>query len=220
MPEVCLKYPWLLSEMHKPSFVPEWLSSEVDEALTAIQGEHTAKKEATVLRLAEATANGDSWTTVFGRADTCTKRVWYGFTKPNGARKAGWCEDPAIQAALGVATDRARWWVRVKRGRAVQDALDALVDGSEDAAGQLRNLVRHGRVLFQDEQGVRVIEADVKEVLMAARDILDRVSELTAAKGAAALAVNADQMAALMRQAEQQAQLLAQQAEEAWSDST
>lgn len=188
--------------------------------LAQLNGDQVAKKEATILRLAEATASGESWTAVFAHPQTCSKKVWYGHVATNGERKAGWQSDPAIQVALGVATARARWWVRVKRGRAVQDALDALVDSSEDAASQLRNLVRHGRVVFQDEQGVRSIEGDVKEVLMAARDILDRVSELTAAKGPAALAVNADQMAALMRQAEQQAQGLAQQAEEAWSDST
>jgi hypothetical protein len=58
------------------AFIPEWFSDEVQDALQAIGGEHRAKKEATVLHLAEATASGQSWSAVFRRADTCTKRIW------------------------------------------------------------------------------------------------------------------------------------------------
>jgi hypothetical protein len=79
--------------MRKSSFVPEWLSDEVNQALRLIGGEHVAKKEATILRLAEASANGESWTAVFARAETCTKQVWYGFTRSTGQRRPGWCDD-------------------------------------------------------------------------------------------------------------------------------
>jgi hypothetical protein len=165
------------------AFVPEWLSDEVHAALQAIGGEHRAKKEATVLRLAEASASGQSWSAVFRRADTCTKRIWYGYGDQAGGRQAGWCDDAAIAHALHVATERARWWVRVKHGQAVQAALDLLIEGSEDAARQLVNLVRYGYVRFEfGLDGTELRTAEVKEVLTAALALLDRVSELTATK--------------------------------------
>jgi hypothetical protein len=198
------------------AFVPEWLNEEVSAALLQLNGEHSAKKEATVLRLAEASASGESWTAVFARPDTCSKRVWYG-----GGDKAGWQTDPIIQQALRVATARARWWVRVKRGQAVQDALDTLVEGSEDAARQLINLVRHGAVLFgepgAETGGQRRLEAEVKEVLAAAKEVLDRVSALTATKQQAGLTLSSDQFSGLMQQAQQRAALLEAAAEQGWT---
>jgi hypothetical protein len=195
-------------------YQPEWLTKEVNEALAAIAGEHVAKKETTVLRLAEATATGASWSQVFERADTCAKRVWYGT-----AKRPGWQQDPAVQRALAVATAQARWWVRVKRGAAVQAALDTLVDGSEVAAQQLVNLARYGQMLFVDEQGgTRVVAADVRDVLAAAKDILDRVSELTAAKGHATVGVTSDQMALLLQKAQQRAERLEAEAVQAWTE--
>jgi hypothetical protein len=199
--------------MSKRSYFPEWLSPEVSVALAAVQGEHAAKKETTILRLAEATATGQSWTAVFRLADTCAKRRWYGTE-----HDPGWQADPAIAQALVVATTRARWWVRVKRGQAVQDALDLLVEGSEDAARQLINLVRFGQVVFAREHpdGVQIarVDADVREVLAAAKEVLDRVSELTATKQQTMHSLNADQFAQMMRQAEQQAETLEELAEQ------
>ncbi len=194
-------------------YQPAWLTSEVNEALAAISGEHVAKKETTVLRLAEATATGGSWSGVFARPDTCAKRVWYGT-----AARPGWQHDPAVVRALAVATAQARWWVRVKRGAAVQAALDTLVDGSEVAAQQLVNLARYGQLLFVDETGsTRIVAAEVREVLVAAKDILDRVSELTAAKGQANVGVTSDQMALLLQQAQQRARTLEEEAVQAWT---
>jgi hypothetical protein len=204
--------------MRRSLFVPEWLSVEVSEALSQISGAQVAKKEATILRLAEATASGESWSVVFARPETCTKSVWYGFTKRTGKRKLGWCEDVCIKHALAVATARARWWVRVKRGKAVQDALDLLVEGSEDAARQLVNLVRLGQVVFAREQpdGVQIarVDADVREVLAAAKEVLDRVSELTATKQQTMHSLNADQFAQMMRKAEEKAKTLEELAEQ------
>jgi hypothetical protein len=197
--------------MHRTStFLPDWLSFEVNEALAALTGEHLAKREATVLRLAEATANGQSWTEVFALPDTCSKRVWYGT-----GDKVGWQSDPTMTHALAVATERARWWVRVKRGQAVQQALDILVDGSEDAARQLINLVRCGYVRFDyGADGAEFRNGDVKEVLAASLALLDRVSDLTATKQQQTHSLTTDQFNALMKQAQQKAKTLEQLAEQ------
>ena len=167
-----------MNRLGTPAFVPGWLTHEVSQALALITGEHVAKKEATVLHLAEALANGVSMNQVFERPDTCSKRVWYGYTDAKtGHIKAAWRDDEAVTLALHVATERARWWVRVKRGRAVEHALDILMDGSEAAATQLVNLVRHGYVKFDyGLDGAELRNADVREVLMASEALLDRVS--------------------------------------------
>jgi delta 1-pyrroline-5-carboxylate dehydrogenase len=140
--------------------------------------------------------------------------------------------------------------VRVKRGKGVQDALDLLVDGSEDAARQLINLVRYGQVVFTSPStgspstssgtgpsasspsasvrlsahaevsggssgtGERRVDAEVREVLAAAKEVLDRVSELTAAKQQVTHALNADQFHVLMQQAQQKAKTLEELAEQ------
>jgi hypothetical protein len=201
--------------MRTQSYLPEWLSLEVSQSLAAISGGDVAKKEATILRLAEATASGESWSAVFCLPDTCAKRRWYGTEQD-----PGWQSDPAIAHALALATERARWWVRVKRGRAVQNALDVLIDGSEDAAKQLINLVRVGRVIFydgKDQEGqavLRSLDAEVKEVLAASKEVLDRVSEMTATKQQQTHSLSNDQFNALMQQAQQKAKTLEQLAEQ------
>src|SRR5262249_59939379 len=123
------------------------------------------------------TANGECWAAVVRLPDGCAKRRWYGTEED-----PGWQSDPAMAAALAVATERARWWVRVKRGQAVQDALDILVDGSEDAARQLVNLVRSAQVVCTRPGQMERLDAEVKEVLAASKEVLDRVSALTATK--------------------------------------
>ena len=51
------------------------------------------------------------------------------------------------------------------------------MDGSEAAATQLVNLVRHGYVKFDyGLDGAELRNADVREVLMASEALLDRVS--------------------------------------------
>ena len=179
-----------------------------------------AKKEATVLRLAEALANGVSMNRVFERPDTCSKRVWYGYTDPGKESKAGWCDDVAITLALAMATERARWWVRVRHGRAVQNALDILMDGAEVAAGQLVNLVRYGYVKFDygpdGIDGSEIRGGEVREVLAAAQDLLDRVSDLTAGKGGVTHTLNSDQFGELLRKAKVDTADLVQEAEGDW----
>lgn len=159
-------------------YVPDWLTYEVEQALAAIDGEHVAKKEATVLRLAQAIAAGESQAAVFRLPGTCSKNIWHGV-----GDKLGWKDDPAIALALELATQRARWWARVKQGRAVQSALDALVDLSEDAVRQIANAVRYGQLTFDRGADIVIKQASVAEVLKASADVLDRVSEMTATKG-------------------------------------
>ena len=218
--------------MRAPAFTPEWLTYEVSQALAGITGEHVAKKEATVLRLAEAMANGVSMNSVFERPDTCSKRVWYGSassptggstgstSSPTGGR--GWRDDPAITTALALATERARWWVRVKRGRAVESALEILVDGAEAAALQLTNLVRYGYVKFDygpgGIDGSEIRNGDVREVLAAAQDLLDHVSDLTAGKGGVTHTLNSDQFGELMRKAKVDTAVLVADAEGGWDE--
>lgn len=158
-------------------YVPDWLTFEVEQALAAIGGEHVAKKEATVLRMAQAIAQGESQTSVWKHPGTCSKNIWHGV-----GDKAGWKDDPTIARALDLATERARWWVRVKGGRAVQNALDALVDLSEDAVRQIAGAVRFGQLTFDRGPEIVIKQASVAEVLKAATEVLDRVSEMTATK--------------------------------------
>lgn len=158
-------------------YIPDWLTFEVEQALAAIDGEHVTKKEATVLRLAQAIAQGQSQTSVFQQPGTCSKNIWHGV-----GGKPGWKDDPVIAKALELATERARWWVRVKEGRAVQGALDALVDLSEDAVRQIASAVRFGQLTFDRGAEIVIKQASVAEVLKASAEVLDRVSDLTATK--------------------------------------
>ena len=176
-----------------------------------------------MLRLAEALANGVSMNRVFERPDTCSKRVWYGYTDAKtGTVKPAWRDDAAITTALAVATERARWWVRVRHGRAVQNALDILMDGAEAAALQLTNLVRYGYVKFDygpdGVDGSEIRGGEVREVLAAAQDLLDRVSDLTAGKGGVTHTLNSDQFGELLRKAKVDTAELVQEAEGGWDE--
>lgn len=169
-------------------YVPDWLTYEVEQALAAIDGEHVAKKEATVLRLAQAIAAGESQAAVFRLPGTCSKNIWHGV-----GDKTGWKDDPAIARALHLATERARWWVRIKQGRAIQDSLDILVDGAETAAQQLVNMVKMGVLVFDfGADGLELRRAEVGHVLEASKQILDRVSALTATKAPEAVKIQID----------------------------
>lgn len=194
------------------AFVPEWLTHEISAALANITGDHVAKKEATILRMAQAVANGEALSSVFSAPGTCSRTIWYGNTD-----KPGWKDDPAIATALHLATERARWWIRVKQGRAVQDSLDILVDGSEDAARQLVRVVRQGQMLFERADEYVFKQASVAEVLRASEQILDRVSATTAPKGTQTHALDADQFALLVQQAKVKAGSIEQAAKQAWN---
>lgn len=204
-------------------YIPEWLTYEVSQALAALVGEHVAKMETTILRMAQAVANGASLNSVFEQNGTCTKRIWYGYTDAKtGKVKSAWRDDPAVVHALGMATERARWWVRVRHGQAVQNALDVLMDGAEVAAHQLTNLVRFGYVKFDygpnGIDGSELRNGEVREVLAAAQDLLNRVSELTAGKGGVTHTLNSDQFAVLLKQAKVDAAVLEDEAITGWND--
>ena len=169
-----------MSTTKQPPFQPEWLSYEVHQALEAVKGDHVAKKQLTVLHLAVAIAAESPQALVFKRHDTCNRVTWYG---RDG--EPGWRDDPAISQALEVATKRALWWMRVRQGGAVQNALDVLVDAAPAAAQQLVRIATEGRVQVTKDQAQGFVEADVVHMVKAANSILDRVSETTADKGAA-----------------------------------
>lgn len=161
---------------------PAWLTPEIDAALAAIPAPHAAKKQHTVLLVAQAMAMGESLRAVFDREDTCKADIWYGLNR-RGRRKPGWKEDPAVATALTLATERARWWVRVKQGQAVQSALDILMDAGEDAARQLANMVRMGVLVFDfGLDGLELRRAETGHILEASKQILDRISTATATK--------------------------------------
>lgn len=167
----------------KGSETPEWLTPEIDEALDAISEPHAVKKQTTVLLVAQAVATGESLRSVFERPDTCKADHWYGTKRRDGSRKPGWCEDPAIRTALMLATDRARWWVRVRQSGAVQNSLDILLDAGEHAAQQLANMVKMGVLVFDfGADGLEMRRADPGHILEASKQILDRISAATASK--------------------------------------
>ena len=169
----------LIATTKQPPFRPDWLSYEVHQALEAIRGDHVAKKQLTVLLLAAAIAGDSPQAQVFKRHDTCNRVTWYG---RDG--EPGWRDDPAIAEALQVASQRALWWMRVRQGGAVQNALDVLVDAAPAAAQQLVRIATQGRVQVVQGEEQRFVEADVVHMVKAANSILDRVSETTADKGA------------------------------------
>ena len=140
---------------------PDWLTPEISEALAAIENPHAVKKQLTVLLVAQALATGQPVSAVFERDDTCKADIWYGTKRRNGSRKPGWREEPTIATALHVATERARWWVRVKQGQAVQSAIDALIDLSEDAARQIASAIRFGQLTFDRGPEIVIKQASV-----------------------------------------------------------
>jgi hypothetical protein len=167
------------------AFVPDWLSAEVNEALSRIGGDNVPKKEKTVLLLAQASAVGEPWVKIFGRKDTCSSKIWYGWIeKASGLRHPGWQDDVAIGQALEVATRRARWWMRVRQGRAVEAALDTIVEAAPDAAEQLVRMATRGavRVRVGDEDAPVNTAVAAPEILRAINSLLDRADLKTASK--------------------------------------
>ena len=203
--------------IERGSETPAWLTPEIDDALAAISEPHAVKKQTTVLLVAMAMATGESLRSVFGRPDTCKADHWYGTTRHNGTRKPGWKEDPVISAALQLATERARWWVRIKGGSAVQNALDALVDLSEDAVRQIASAIRFGQLTFDRGPELVIKQASVAEVLKASAEVLDRVSAVTASKSTTVQTMDADQFAVLSAEAKAKAGVVNEAAAQAWN---
>jgi hypothetical protein len=195
----------------------DWLTPAISDALECIAEPHAAKKQHTVLLVAQALAMGESLRSVFGRDDTCKADVWYGLVR-KGKRKAGWRDDPAIATALQLATDRARWYVRIKQGQAVENSLNILLDGAETAAQQLVNMVKMGVLVFDfGLDGMELRRADTSHVLEASKQILDRVSAITASKSTTVQQLDADQFAAIAQQAKAKAAPISAAAAAAWS---
>lgn len=162
------------------------MTYEVAQALEAIPGPDKTRKERTVLELAQARAAGLSDRSVFEMpaALTCSTTTWHGRWLKDQEKHPGWKEDPAIQQALELAERRARWWRRVRLGGNVQEALDILNEAAPDAARQIVNTARDGRVDVVGEDGARRwVHATVEQVNKAATSILDAISEKTASKG-------------------------------------
>lgn len=193
-------------------YVPEWLTYEIEQALAAISGDQVAQKEGMVLRMAQAIAQGMTQRELFRQPGTCAKNTWHGVGK-----KPGWKDDPAIAHALDLATQRARWWVRVKEGRAVENALNALVEVAEDAAGNVVSAIRYGQLTFYRETDVVIKQASVAEVLKASTEVLDRISAATASKSTTVQKLDADQFAAIAEQAKAKAAPIAEAAAAAWN---
>ena len=164
-------------------FVPAWISKEVHDALSALDGKgpERAKKERTVLRLAEATATGVAHRQIFANHrlyGVVNGKYWYGWKD-----KAGWKDDPAVAHALDVATDRALWWVRVKAGRAIEDTLDTLIDVAPDVAAQYARAVREGRMTFERDGRSHSVDVELPQIVKIGESVLNRVSDATAQKG-------------------------------------
>lgn len=193
-------------------YVPEWLTYEIEQALAAISGDQVAQKEGMVLRMAQAVAQGMTQRELFRQPGTCAKNTWHGVRG-----KPGWKDDQAIAHALELATQRARWWVRVKEGRAVENALNALIEVAEDAAGNVVSAIRYGQLTFYRETDVVIKQASVAEVLKASTEVLDRISAATAAKSTTVQKLDADQFAAIAEQARAKATPIAEAAAAAWN---
>ena len=163
--------------------MPEWMTHEIEQALNAIAGApgHVRRKRTTVLRVAQAQATEQPLTTVWAQPDCGSKGAWYGETR-RGVWQPGWCDDPAVQAALVLAKKRADWYVDVRLGRAIASATDEIVEAAPAAAKQLV------RMATQGVMQVRRKEADVEEpvnapeVIKAINSVLDRADARTASK--------------------------------------
>ena len=149
-----------------------WMCEELRQALDAIQEPHSRKKRITVLRLAEASARGQTVTSVFDQDDTCAQQAWYGKTK--GSDKA-WQNHPDIAEALKIAKRRAHWWYDMEetrraeqRHRMLEETKDELVDMTRRALCVLGELMEHS-------------ESD-RVKLDAAESVLNRADQVTALK--------------------------------------
>lgn len=176
--------------------VPEWMTGEVEAALRQVGRGAPARQRsmmhATILRLAHARATQQVESTVFEMPDTCSRTTWYGRYREKGgvrAKAPGWADDPAVQRALQVATERAQRWEDTRISRLLTEARLVLVEASPAAARELRRQIGEG-------------EKD-KDRREASKAVLDRAGFETAAKGQQAVVatVTAAERIAAMRRA-------------------
>jgi plasmid maintenance system antidote protein VapI len=125
-----------------------WLNIDLRRALDEIKKPHVAKKRATVLLLASATANDVPWSHVFEDPRVCNQRIWY----------QRWQNDPAISEALEIATRAALRWrdeqTAAIEARASQLRRRAIAEGSLDAVQGLRDTAKENR----DQHGIKASE--------------------------------------------------------------
>lgn len=157
---------------YRLSYVPDWMSGEVEAALRQVGMDRTQSVRSlmhtTILRLAYAHATKQPMAPVFDLPDTCSETTWYGRNR-RGGRKPGWSHDPSVVNALEVATERARRWEDTRISRALTEARLILVESTPDAARELKRQIDNG-----DK------DVDRRE---ASKAVLDRAGFETASKG-------------------------------------
>jgi len=109
-----------------------WFDDEVKVALAAIRGAEAAKKRATVILLASATASNTPWARVFEHDLACNQRVWY----------QKWQYKPEIAQALSLCTQKALAFadaeIAAVETQALRERRKAIAEGSVDAVRGLR----------------------------------------------------------------------------------
>jgi hypothetical protein len=112
--------------------VEGWFDEEVKAALASIRGAEAAKKRATVILLASATASNTPWARVFEHDLACNQRVWY----------QKWQYKPEIATALSLCTQKALAFADAEiaaiETQALRERRKAIAEGSVDAVRGLR----------------------------------------------------------------------------------
>ncbi len=178
------------------------MTHEIQQALDAIEGApgHVRRKRTTVLRVAQALAAGEPLASVWRQPDCGSKGAWYGETR-KGRRHPGWCEELAVQEALGLAQARAEWYINVRLGRSVERTLDTIVEAAPAAAEQLARMATQGVMRVRRNERVSEEPVNAPEVIKAINSVLDRADARTASKQPASVehSLAPELMAALER---------------------
>jgi hypothetical protein len=194
---------------------PDWLAAAADQ-LRRIEGQHAAKKKATVIALVDARLAGKPEETIWDRAkhpDVCSRTIYHN----------KWKREPVFAEVLETVTRLARDWRDGRALRALRQAAEKMALASPLAADQLVSIATAGQVrrarVGPDKKPVIFTEpAPTADVLRAAVALLDRAGMQTAAKSVtAAAALDADQFAALLSQAKADAAAIDQAAADAWN---
>ena len=154
--------------MSEAEFYPDWMTYEIEAALRKIIGQHARKKRLTILRLAEGLVLGRSMTETFALDDVCSMTTWYGRYK-KGQKLPGWRDDPIIQHALKLASQRALYCSDKYIGEQIQETRKLLAQYGPGAVHKL---------------GLLMAKAESESLQrLASLDILDRLDPETASKG-------------------------------------
>jgi len=137
-----------------------WFDSEVKATLAMIRGAEAAKKRATVILLAAATASGTAWARVFEDERACNQRVWY----------QKWQYNETIARALELCTAKALAFtdaeIAAVETKALRERRRAIAEGSVDALRGLRltALSREDRADYRTEASkvlIRLADEDL-----------------------------------------------------------